>query len=105
MTKPPRITVLASIELRSGVSAKDEDRHGFVQVSMQDNDGNVMIGQLDAAEARKHGLYFLEVAECAIQDSALFRLLTTKVGVPEAEAGRLIADLREFRQDMDQSDG
>lgn len=54
---------------------------------------------IEPAAVRIMALGWLEAAEAAIHDAALFRILTTKVDVDPGVAAGLIRDLREHRAD------
>lgn len=68
---------------------------GFVDVHMP---GSGVRLQLDIKSAYKVATNLLGAAEAAISDMTVFRLLTEKVGIEAAQAGRMLVDLRELRQ-------
>lgn len=54
--------------------------------------------QMRIKQAQKIGLDLIAAAEAAISDAAMMRLLVEKLGLDPARAGRVLLDLREFRQ-------
>ncbi len=92
------MTDLAHIEITSGVAARNGE--GFCRVTAVDSDGQSIEGQLPPDEVRRMALGWLEAADAAISDAAVFRLLKERVGVPDDLAVVFVADLRNFRADM-----
>ena len=88
---------LTGIYMTSGVNEKGE---AFVTIAAHGSDGMILVGQLDPAEIRQHGLAYLSVAEAAEQDAATLRVIQ-KMGLPEAEllAGMIVAELRTARSE------
>lgn len=92
-----RLGDLNSTELESGVSAFDG--HGYVRIRsigrLEDVDV-VLVGQLDPAEMRAHGLACLEAAEAAEHDAAVFAELVD-MGLDQAGAAAFVGRLRDRR--------
>ena len=53
--------------------------------------------------ARQIGMQALEVAEAAVSDAAVFRLLVESMGAEEAQAGAFVAMLRDHRYAVDEA--
>jgi len=94
----PDLKILTVIELESGVN---EQLEGFCSVRAIAEDGTVMYGQLDPATCRQQAQAFMEVAEGAVTDAMLVKLLTEDVGLDEATAGQVLVTLRGMRGDHD----
>jgi hypothetical protein len=88
---------LTDIDITSGIAVRNGE--GFCKVTATADDGTVMLGQLDPTAVRLMALGWLEAAEAAIHDAAVFQILTTKLDVKEDAAAMLVADLREHRAD------
>lgn len=57
--------------------------------------------QMSTKEARELGLHLLEAAEAAESDAGIFHVITTKVGLPEDGAFKLLIDLRAYREEKE----
>ncbi len=90
---------LSGIYIGSGVSGKTHEP--FCHVTCQATDGTFCEGQLDPDTVRRMAYDWLEAAEAAIHDAAVFDLLTKDMSLPEGKAALFINELREHRQDAD----
>lgn len=88
---------IEGIYIGSGISARTEQP--FCHVTVQSEDGQMWEGQIEPDVVRRMAFDWLEAAEAAIHDAAVFKMLTTKLSVPEEGAAAFIADLRDYRQD------
>lgn len=82
----------------NGVNEKGE---GFVTISAQGNKGTLLLGQLSPDEVRKHAFAYLEAAEAAEQDAAVFRViikLFPERHKAEQLAAMVITELRNSRE-------
>jgi hypothetical protein len=70
--------------------------HGFVHMAH----GRELRAQFTPQEARDHALRLLEIAEAAESDAIVYRMLIDKVGLDRVRAVNVIADLRNFRDDV-----
>jgi len=86
---------LSSISISSGVN---ENGVGFLTVSCISTDKEMFVGQLDPETVRKLALDWLESAEAAEQDAAVFRLFR-KMDIEDAVLGAVITELRNSRSD------
>lgn len=93
-----KVTDLAEIHIESGVSMFTYE--GFISVRATGKNGQAFYGQLSPAEARTHGLAFLEAAEAAEQDAAVFTA-TRKLGLADEVAGHVVSAIRTARSDPD----
>lgn len=93
-----KVTDLAEIHIESGVSMFTYE--GFISVRALGKNGKALYGQLSAAEARAQGLAFLEAAESAEQDAAVFAA-TRKLGLADEVAGHIVGAIRTARSDPD----
>ena len=73
------------------VSARD--RKPYVTLRWGDE-----AGQFTPDEARAHAMVILECADAAVSDAFLFGFMTGRIGVGGADAGRVMAEFREFRK-------
>lgn len=89
---------LAGIYIGSGISQKTEEP--FCHVTCQSTDGVFCEGQLTPQEVRQTALDWLEAAEAAIHDAAVYKLLRS-TGMEAKMAAHFISTLREHRQDVD----
>lgn len=88
---------LGSIDVLSGVS--ETTGEGYVQVTAHgrlDDDAVVLLGQLSPAELRAHALVYLEAAEGAETDAAVWAELT-EAGAPVEAVAALLGALRARR--------
>lgn len=83
-----------SVEVRSGVNEQGE---GFCHIIIS-IDGGLHIGQLTPALMRSMAMDWLQAAEAAEQDAAVFRCIR-KLKLPDEMAGAVIAELRDTRDD------
>ena len=90
---------LEGIYIGSGVSAKTKEP--FCHVTCQTTDGTFIEAQLDPESVRRMALDWLEAAEGAIHDAAVYKMLCERMNVGDHEATMFIGELREFRQDKD----
>lgn len=54
--------------------------------------------QMDLSKAREVLGMLSQAIEAAVSDELLFRFLTTKIGLPDEQAGAALLDFRELRQ-------
>jgi hypothetical protein len=87
---------LTGIYIGSGISVKT--REPFCHVTVQATDGTFCEGQLDPVTVRRMAFDWLEAAEAAIHDAAVFHMLLAK-GADEGIASGMVAAIRDFRQD------
>ena len=85
---------LTNIFITSGVNDKGE---GFLTTAAHGDDGTILIGQLTPEECRAHALRYLESAEAADQDAAVFRVLR-KLELPDQLAAMVVTELRNERE-------
>src|SRR5262245_56485879 len=88
------LITLEHIEVVSGVNHKGE---GFCTVSAVGDDRTLMVGQLPPQAVRYMALQWLESAEAAEQDAAVFRVLQ-RLELPSELAAMVITELREGRE-------
>jgi hypothetical protein len=93
------VTDLAHIEITSGLTLRDGGT-GLCFVTAVDGDGNEIRGQLPPDEVRRMALAWLECADAAVSDAAVFRLLTDRLELDPGRSAAFVADLRNFRSDM-----
>lgn len=96
------LTDLVGVELESLLAPRGDDVLPRVTIRVT-HEGGVAIGQLDVPEAERMALQWLQVCATAADDAALYRLLTVKLEQPAELAGRLIADLRSFREETERA--
>lgn len=99
----PQLFELTYIECSSGLGALSEKP--FVEVRVLTKEGHSVMGSVDVATARQLGMQFLTVAEAALSDAAVYKVLTKDVGAPPDTALGLISSLRANREDKDDGDG
>lgn len=75
---------------QSGMNLRGEP---FVQLLQ----GESVIGQMSAEQAREHAQAILESAEAAEQDAFMFDFAKTQIGLDDQSAMRLIMAFREYR--------
>lgn len=83
---------IESVEVRSGVN---EEGEGFCHLIVQ-IDGRLHMGQLPPALMRSMAMDWLQAAEAAEQDAAVFRCIR-KLQLPDEMAGAVIAEMRDSR--------
>lgn len=98
-----RIFELTYIECSSGISTR-KPHEPFIRVRCMSKEGHVVIGQMDHQTARKVGLQFLEAAEAAVSDAAVFAVVTEDLELDSETAARLVSALRDHRADKDEGD-
>jgi hypothetical protein len=94
---PDRRPGLTGIYVGSGISQKTGEP--FCHVTVQAEDGTFCEGQLDPETMRRMAFDWLEGAEAAIHDAAVYQMLRKLGGMDEGTAVRFIAELREYRAD------
>jgi hypothetical protein len=88
-----------SLNMVSGTAMDGpEEFRGFVTITAESGNDDVMTGQLDPGEVRDLAMQFLEVAEAAEQDRIVMTMLTRDVGLPVEVAINFIAKMREERK-------
>lgn len=95
-------TDLATIETLSGTADDGPDAgaarwRGFVTVTAVAVDGSRLAGQVDPATCRELALSFLEAAEAAEQDAAVFAELHGTAGIPIELVAAIVTALRNRR--------
>jgi hypothetical protein len=85
---------LSGIFMTSGVN---EEGVGFITVAAHGEHGTILLGQLTSNEVRQHALAYIESAEAADQDAAVWRCIR-KLGLPDELAAAIIHELRESRE-------
>lgn len=90
---------LTGIYIGSGISSKTEQP--FCHVTVQSTEGTYCEGQLDPETVRRMALDWIESAEAAIHDAAVYQLLRQRGQMDERSAAAFINELREYRQDAD----
>jgi len=90
---------LEGIFIGSGISAKTQ--RPFCHVTVQAENGRFCEGQLEPETVRRMAFDWLEAAEAAIHDAAVYKMLREKMDVPDGTAARFIAELRDYRADED----
>jgi len=88
---------LANIEMTSGVS---EQHKGFVTVRATGEYAGepvILLGQLTPDEMRAHALAYLEAAEAAESDAAVFAEMTEGLRLDPGAVGAFVAALRARR--------
>jgi hypothetical protein len=97
---------LTDIGVTSGLARDGEGRYrGFITVTAEGENGDVLTGQMNSAELRKMALAFLEVAESADQDCIVATMLYRDVGIGEVSALGFISAMREERDKLERLDG
>lgn len=86
---------LQDINILSGVSAFDGK--GFCRVEAVLDDGTRVVGQLSPDEVRQMALGWLQAAEAAEHDAAVYAELTDSLGVTREVAGHFLIGLRDRR--------
>lgn len=86
---------LAEIRVTSGVSLFTKE--GFITVHAVSKEGDSLHGQLSPAECREQGLAFLEAAEAAESDAAIWAAVRA-AGSSDEVAGHILTAIREARQ-------
>jgi hypothetical protein len=86
------------IAIHSGVGGPR--RNGFVHLAWAS-----LRAQFTPAQARAHALRVLEAAEAAESDAAVLKLLEVKIGLDTPRSLGIIADLRNFRDAGDETEG
>jgi hypothetical protein len=87
---------LTGIDVASGVNIEGEP---FCHVTATSEDGLELLGQLDPFEVRRMALGWLEAAEAAVHDAAVFRELVSALGVAPSTAAGFVEALRKHRGD------
>lgn len=75
---------------QSGVNPKGEP---FIQLLLDEE----IIAQMSPGQARDHARAVMESAETAEQDAFLLDFARNQIGLPFADAGRIIVAFREYR--------
>jgi hypothetical protein len=87
---------LSGIDVASGVNVKGEP---FCHVAATAEDGLELLGQLDPFEVRRMALGWLEAAEAAVHDAAVFRELVETLELAPSTAAVFLEGLRRHRGD------
>lgn len=87
---------LSGIDVASGVNQQGEP---FCHVMASAVDGTQLLGQLDPFEVRRMALGWLEAAEAAVHDAAVFRALRDDMELESEMCARFIGELRRHRGD------
>lgn len=72
----------------------------FCPIEVALSDGRTFRAQLSPGEARKTALDWLQVAEAAVSDAAVWTMLTRKYGMDAQHAAYFVGELRTTRIDM-----
>ena len=85
---------LVSIGIQTGVN---EQGQGFCTVVATSQERDLLIGQLPPDTVRKMALDWLGAAEAAETDGIVYRLLSSKFGLPLEAVGAFISQMRDER--------
>lgn len=90
---------LGELRIESGVSAFTGEP--FCHVHVLDAGGELLTsGQLKPEEVRVTALAWLEAAEAAVSDAAVWKIMRGRVGLDEQAAATFLAELRASRSDQ-----
>ena len=87
---------LVHVETRSGVNHEGRPFVTVTATGTAESGGLIMVGQLDPETARTMALGYLESAEAAEHDAALFRVLR-EIGLDDPTIGGVIGRIRDER--------